>query len=116
MNIEQARSTIASATIDVVGAHAAEEFLHNVFDGEDRGCCGFAWVTIVPKHKGNTKAGKEERKILTAFGFNQSYDKTFKRYSHYPVQSLDVLEAESRAIAEFLRERGFNAFTQSRMD
>ena len=116
MNTEQIRDKIASAAIDSIGNHAAEEFLHNVFDGEDRGCCGFAWVTIVPKHKGNTKDGKTERQILTAFGFNQSYDKTFKRYSRYPVQSLDVLEAESRAIAEFLRERGFNAFTQSRMD
>ena len=95
---------------------ATNKYIETYLDGEDKYACGFAWVTVEPKHKGNTKAGKEERQILTAFGFNQSYDKTFKRYSHYPVQSLDVLEAESRAIAEFLRERGFNAFTQSRMD
>ena len=116
MNIEQTRNQIASAAIDSIGTHAAEEFLQNVYGGEDRGCCGFAWVTIVPKHKGNTRDGKTERQILTAFGFDQSYDKTFKRYSRYPVQSLNVLEAESRAIAEFLRRRGYNAFTQSRMD
>lgn len=39
--------------------HAATEMLQRT--GGDNGACGFAWVTIYPEHKGNTKLGKAER-------------------------------------------------------
>jgi hypothetical protein len=61
--------------------------------GEDRGACGFAWVTLWPEHKGNTKLGKAERRGFEALGARKDW--TGKAWmvwnpSGYPVQNIDI--------------------------
>ena len=81
--------------------------------------CGFAWVTVYPEHKGNTRAGKAERKILEAMGFRKDW--TGKAYelwnpTGYMGQSMDVKEAGAQAYAEVLRAHSFTAYMGSRAD
>ena len=114
-----ARFALLRATIQAEAKLAAQEYHYTVNFGEDRGACGFAWVKIIPQHKGNTKAGKNERAILKALGFEKSYDgKTFDLWNPaaFPVQSVDVLTAGARRAAAILRENGFKAMAQSRLD
>jgi hypothetical protein len=81
------------------------------------GVCGFAWVDIYPANKGNTKAGKSERKILEMFGFHKNdYTKTYQLWISKYNQSMQKKETYSRAFAEVLRENGFKAYGGSRMD
>lgn len=86
--------------------------------GNDWGCCGFAWVTIQPVHKGNTKVGKIERHIYQCLGFSKDYNGTFQKWNagNYGGQSMDVKEAGCIAYAKVLRQNGFEAYMQSRMD
>lgn len=81
--------------------------------------CGFAWVTVYPEHKGNTRAGKEERRVLEAMSFRRDY--TGKAYqlwnpSGWHGQSMDVKEAGAAAAALVLRQYGFTAYAGSRAD
>ena len=74
--------------------------------------CGFAWVTVHPEHKGNTRLGKAERSILKSLGFEKDW--TGKAYelcnpTGYAGQSMDVKEVGARAYAEVLQEHGFKA-------
>ena len=104
------RFALLRATVQAEAKLAAQEYHYTVNFGEDRGPCGFAWVKIIPQHKGNTKAGKHERAILKALGFEKSYDgKTFDLWNPaaFPVQSVDVLTAGARRAAAILRENGF---------
>jgi hypothetical protein len=96
----------------------AEKFFQERLGGRDQYACGFAWVNIYPKNKGNTKAGKEERATLRALGFELSYDKSFQYWnpSRMSVQNVDTLEAGARAGAEVLRKYGFEAYAGSRLD
>jgi hypothetical protein len=97
----------------------ATDRLYEWYDGEDRGCCGFAWVNIKPKHKGNTKEGKAERVILREMGF--SLDWTGKEFTYWnpselPVQNVDCKRIGAVAAAHVLREHGFDAYAGSRLD
>ena len=81
--------------------------------------CGFAWVTITPEHKGNTRLGKLERRVIEAMGFRKDW--TGKAYqlwncTGYAGQSMDVKEAGAQAYAEVLRAAGFKAYMGSRAD
>ena len=81
--------------------------------------CGFAWVTVYPEHKGNTRLGKRERAVLDSMGFRKDY--TGKAYqlwncTGYAGQSMDVKEAGAQAYAETLRQHGFKAYMGSRAD
>ena len=81
--------------------------------------CGFAWVTVYPEHKGNTKLGKGERRVLESMGFRKDW--TGKAYqlwnaTGYNGQSMDVKEAGAQAYAEVLRHYGFKAYMGSRAD
>jgi len=81
--------------------------------------CGFAWVTVYPEHKGNTRAGKAERAVLAQMGFRKDW--TGKAYelwnpTGYAGQSMDVKEAGAQAYAEVLRAHGFSAYMGSRAD
>ena len=81
--------------------------------------CGFAWVTVYPEHKGNTRLGKAERATLVAMGFRKDW--TGKSYelwnpTGYAGQSMDVKEAGAQAYAEVLRAHGFSAYMGSRAD
>jgi hypothetical protein len=121
-NLDQnnaARFDLLRATIHAEAKLAAQEYHYTVNLGEDRGACGFAWVKIIPQHKGNTKAGKEERAIFKALGFDKSWDgKTFDLWNPaaFPVQCVETAAAGARRAAAILREKGFNAMAQSRLD
>ena len=98
---------------------AAQTFADKHFGGQDGGACGFAWVTIYPEHKGNTKAGREERRIIEQLGMRKDW--TGKAYQFWdpagwPGQSVDVKEAGARAAAEVLKRYGFKAYAGSRLD
>lgn len=81
------------------------------------GVCGFAWVDVYPANKGNTKAGKEERKLLEHFGFRKNdYEKTHQLWVSAYNQSMQKKEAYARAFAEVLRVNGFKAYAGSRLD
>jgi hypothetical protein len=97
----------------------AMDTLNTRFNGRDWYACGFAWVTIYPEHKGNTRAGREERKTLEEMGFRKDW--TGRAYefwnpSKWPGQNVDVKEAGARAAAEVLRKYGFKAYAGSRLD
>lgn len=98
---------------------AADKFFKEKLGGVDRYACGFAWVTVYPKHKGNTKLGREERRALEAAGLR--VDWTGKAYemwnpSNHMAQNIDTKEAGARAAAEVLRTYGIKAYANSRLD
>jgi hypothetical protein len=81
--------------------------------------CGFAWVTVYPQHKGNTKQGRAERKVLEQLGMRKDW--TGKAYqlwnpSGWAGQSMDVKERGATAAALVLRKYGFTAYAESRAD
>jgi hypothetical protein len=81
--------------------------------------CGFAWVTVYPEHKGNTRDGKLERRLLEEMGFRKDW--TGKAYelwnpSKWGGQSMDVKEAGARAAARVLQKYGYTAYAGSRAD
>jgi len=98
---------------------AADKFFAEKLGGVDAYACGFAWVTIYPEHKGNTKAGKEERKVIEAMGFRKDW--TGKAYeiwnpSGHGCQNVDTKEAGAVAAAKVLKKYGFKAYAGSRLD
>jgi hypothetical protein len=81
------------------------------------GVCGFAWVNIYPKNKGNTRLGKEERKVYEACGFHKNeYEKSYQLWVSAYNQSMQKKEAFAKAFADVLRENGINAYSGSRLD
>jgi hypothetical protein len=81
------------------------------------GVCGFAWVNIYPVNKGNTRAGKEERKMLESAGFRKNdYEKAYQLWISEFNQSMQKKETYARAFAEVLRANGLKAYSGSRMD
>ena len=81
--------------------------------------CGFAWVTVYPEHKGNTKLGKGERRVLESMGFRKDWTgKAWQLWNPtgYAGQSMDVKECGAQAYADVLRTAGFRAYMGSRAD
>jgi hypothetical protein len=98
---------------------AADQFFADRMGGVDRGMCGFAWVTIYPEHKGNTRDGKTERKVLEDMGFRKDYTGKAYEYwnpSRHGAQNVDTKEAGARAAALVLKRYGFRASAGSRLD
>jgi phospholipase/lecithinase/hemolysin len=98
---------------------AADEFFSTKMSGKDWGACGFAWVTVNPAHKGNTKLGRAERVKLRELGFELDWTgKSFQYWnpSQHPAQNIDTKEAGARAAAAVLRKHGFAASAGSRLD
>lgn len=98
---------------------AADKFFQEKLDGIDQYACGFAWVTVYPEHKGNTKAGREERKVLESLGMRKDW--TGKAYeiwnpSGHGCQNVDTKEAGAVAAANVLKKYGFKAYAGSRLD
>jgi hypothetical protein len=98
---------------------ATDTFIRDVLKGEDAFACGFAWVNIDPRFKGNTLSGRMERKRIRELGFELDY--TGKRFSlwnpsrsHF--QNIDCKEAGARAAAKVLESVGFDAYPNSRLD
>lgn len=87
--------------------------------GGDVGACGFAWVTIFPAYKGNTRAGRAERALLRAIGAELNWSgKAFDIWnpSKYHGQSVAVKYAGAEAAAKILRLLGFDATAEDRLD
>lgn len=81
------------------------------------GICGFAWVSVKPANKGNTRLGKAERADLEKMGFfKNDYEKNYQLWISQFNQSLQKKEAYARAFAKVLRQYGFDARVGSRMD
>ena len=98
---------------------AADKFFAEKLGGVDQYACGFAWVTIFPEHKGNTKAGRAEREVIKALGFKPDW--TGKAYelwnpSGHGCQNVDTKEAGADAAAAVLKKYGFKAYGGSRLD
>jgi len=98
---------------------AATKFFLERLGGVDRYACGFAWITVDPEHKGNTRLGKDERAVLEQLGFSKDW--TGKAYqlwnpSRMHVQNVDTLEVGAQAGAAVLKRHGFNAYHGSRLD
>ena len=92
---------------------AACAYLRDKYNGNDQGCCGFAWVNIYGI-KGNTKLGKMFKKA----GVEQDYSRAFSIWnpSGLSVQNIDTKEAGAYAAAEVFKQAGFTAYAGSRMD
>jgi hypothetical protein len=100
-------------------AVATNNYIEKYLDGEDKYACGFAWVTVYPKHKGNTKAGREERIVIKALGLEKDW--TGKAYmwwnpSQCYFQNIDCKEEGAKAAATVLKAHGFDAYAGSRLD
>lgn len=115
--------TIDVATLEeqmlAVAYDAANDYFHKYLGGVDRGMCGFAWVTVYPKHSGRSTEGKAERRLLRGMGFELDWTgKAFEYWnpSKFPVQNIDTLAAGAKAAAQLLREHGFKASAGSRLD
>ena len=115
----QATVQLTKSMIREAAHQAADDFFKVHMGSQDRGACGFAWVNVIPEHRGNTKLGKAERQMLEALGFSKDW--TGKEYqmwnpSGYPVQNIDTLEAGASAAAAVLKAAGFRAYAGSRLD
>ena len=87
MNVEHIKAELQAAA-----SKAAIAYLDKHYEGDDWGACGFAWVRIEPEHKGNTKLGKAERKVLEALGAKKDWTgKTYQIWnpSNVGCQRLD---------------------------
>ena len=85
----------------------------------ESGACGFAWISVYPEFKGNTRLGKQERAVLEEFGFEQDYCNKAKytRWVSEFGQSLERKTAYANAAsAVFAAAAGIRAFGQSRID
>jgi hypothetical protein len=82
--------------------------------GGDRYACGFAWVNVYVERT-NSKEAKE----LIKAGFKKDYrPKTLSMWNPggLNVQNIDIKEAGADAMAKFLCEQGFKAYSGSRLD
>ena len=114
-----ATQTLTADLIRATAFQAADKFFMTKLGGRDQYACGFAWVTVYPKNKGNTREGKAERKELEALGFRKDW--TGKAYqlwnpSGYSCQNVDTLEHGAVAAAQLLTQYGYNAYAGSRLD
>ena len=98
---------------------ATNNYIEHYLGGEDKYACGFAWVTVQPKHKGNTKLGRQEREILRNMGLEKDW--TGKRFTWWNpsssyFQNIDCKEEGARAAAKVLQGYGLDAWASSRLD
>ena len=113
MNVEHIKAELQAAA-----SKAAMDCLDKHYGG-DWGACGFAWVMIEPEHKGNTKLGKAERKVLEALGAKKDWTgKTYQIWnpSNVGCQNVDAKHEGAVAAAKVLQGVGINASAQSRLD
>lgn len=111
MEIQELHETATAA------ARTAANALHAQIG--ERYPCGFAWVTYYPKNKGNTAAGKAERKLFESIGFSKDWTgKAWQLWnpSRHITQNVDVKEAGAEAYAALFREAGYTVYAGSRLD
>ena len=117
--LNQAIATRVRDEMLKAASDAAEKFFQERLDGVDQYACGFAWVTVYPKNKGNTKAGKAERQVLKELGMKLDWTgKAFEIWnpSGHGCQNVDTKEAGAVAAANVLRKYGLDAYAGSRLD
>jgi len=104
--------------VSVVAHAAADKFFQEKLGGVDQYACGFAWVEVFPKFKGNTREGKAERRVLEKIGFRKNYNGGYQLWNpaKYPCQNVDTLEVGARAAADVLKSYGVDAYANSRLD
>lgn len=98
---------------------AAQSFFDHRLGGVDEYPCGYAWISIYPKYKGNTALGKSERKVLETLGARKSWNgKTYEIWNpgNHPCQNIDTKEAGAYAGAKVLQKYGFTAYADTRLD
>jgi len=110
-SVEDLKTIVAEAKD--AARKAAQTFINDELDGEDRFACGFAWVSIHGV-KGNTKLGKN----LKAAGVEQAWDRSFQIWNPAEVgfQNIDCKEVGARAAAEVFKRYGFTAYAGARLD
>lgn len=101
-------------------AEAAQKLLDVHFGGEDGGPCGFAWVKYYPKNKGNTRDGREERRLMESIGFRKDWTgKAWELWNPAKIgaQSVDAKYAGAVAYAKVLEEEaGIRVSPGERLD
>jgi len=113
-NAKQVRLEAFSAAVV-----ATDKYINEVLKGEDAFSCGFAWVTVYPEHKGNTKLGKAERAGLESIGFKKDWTgKAWQLWNpgKYAGQNIDAKEEGAQAYASVMKSYGFKAYAGSRLD
>ena len=98
---------------------AVNTFFNNVLKGQAQFACGFAWVTVYPKNKGNTKLGKAERAGLESIGFKKDWTgKGWQLWNpgNYAGQNIDAKEEGAQVYANVMKSYGLNAYAGSRLD
>jgi len=88
------------------------------------GCCGFAWINIVPASAAGrkdcpfvkwlrAKAGTER---FSEFGRYEEYSKAWQIWVRGYGQSMQRKEVWAQAFADVLRDAGVSAYAGSKMD
>jgi len=88
-------------------AQAGQDYLDKYFNGQDGGACGFAWVMVFPPNKGNTRAGRDERRMLESIGFRKDvYGKAWRLNNPGQIraQNIDAKSASAQAYADTMNE------------
>ena len=107
--VHQEASTQATAAVD--------KFFNDVLKGEKRNACGFAWVTVYPENKGNTKLGKAERAGLESIDLLKTGQVPAQlETGKYAGQNIDAQEEGAEAYAKVMKSYGFKAYAGSRLD
>tara|TARA_B100000768_G_scaffold50555_1_gene49364 strand:- start:956 stop:1330 length:375 start_codon:yes stop_codon:yes gene_type:complete len=97
------------------GAEALAVVKYGDLDPADT--CGFAWVSLTPDFKGNTKIGKRERKVFEALGARKDWtERRWQIWCPTNTQSINIKELVCDHICEHLRPFGFTAHTGSNVD
>jgi len=99
---------------DIEAQFEATRVLHEDFGGEDKYCCGFAWLSIWDKIHGGSKLAKN----LASLGIERGYEGSYDQWnpSGWTGQNIDVKEAGAKASAKVWEKYGFRASVRSRMD
>lgn len=75
----------------------------------DTGACGFAWVEYFPAHKGNTKLGRAERKLVESAGYSKDHTgKAWVKWNpgKYHGQSVAAVYAGASAYVKSMHGSG----------
>jgi len=104
-------NAIRNEMLDAAGAAA-----NNVVINKNAYSVGFAWMTVLPVNRGNSKIAREERRTLENLGFKKQWTGAYKfqnpvNHSHNNI----VIQAEgATAAAEVLRKYGFTVYVGSK--
>lgn len=118
------RAAVAAAKVTPMIVGTAKSLFSNEIDYSqptefvEDGVCGFAWINVYPEFKGNTKLGKEERKVLEQLDFSKDWEnnKRFYLWVRDFNQSMQKKEVYARAYAKVLSANGITASAVSRID